>query len=85
MKIGILIISDRGARGEYEDRSGPVIAQMLAEKRIGRSPHARSFLMNVAKRFEVCNNGVMMDSIAFSLAAAPAFHPAISLRKRQKR
>lgn len=30
MKIGILTISDRGARGEYEDRSGPLIAQILA-------------------------------------------------------
>jgi molybdenum cofactor synthesis domain-containing protein len=30
MKVGILIISDRGARGEYEDRSGPVMAEMLA-------------------------------------------------------
>jgi molybdenum cofactor synthesis domain-containing protein len=32
MKVGILIISDRGSRGEYEDRSGPVIAEMLAEQ-----------------------------------------------------
>jgi molybdenum cofactor synthesis domain-containing protein len=30
MKIGILIISDLGSRGEYEDRSGPVMAEMLA-------------------------------------------------------
>lgn len=30
MKIGILTISDRGARGEYEDRSGPLIAQILS-------------------------------------------------------
>ena len=30
MKVGILIISDRGARGEYEDRSGPVMVEMLA-------------------------------------------------------
>jgi len=29
MKVGILIISDRGAQGEYEDRSGPVMAEML--------------------------------------------------------
>lgn len=32
MKIGILTISDRGAQGEYEDRSGPLIAQIIAEK-----------------------------------------------------
>ncbi len=29
MNVGILIVSDRGARGEYEDRSGPVIADMI--------------------------------------------------------
>lgn len=29
MNIGILTISDRGARGEYEDRSGPLIAEIL--------------------------------------------------------
>jgi molybdenum cofactor synthesis domain-containing protein len=29
MKIGILTISDRGARGEYEDRSGPLLAEIL--------------------------------------------------------
>lgn len=32
MNIGILTISDRGASGEYEDRSGPLIAQIFAEK-----------------------------------------------------
>ena len=32
MKIGILTISDRGASGAYEDRSGPLIAQILTEK-----------------------------------------------------
>ena len=31
MNIGILTISDRGASGEYEDRSGPLIAQLLTE------------------------------------------------------
>lgn len=32
MEIGILTISDRGARGEYEDRSGPLLVQILNEK-----------------------------------------------------
>ncbi len=32
MKIGILTVSDRGAAGEYEDRSGPLIAQILHDK-----------------------------------------------------
>ena len=31
-RVGILTISDRGARGEYEDRSGPVIRQLLNER-----------------------------------------------------
>lgn len=29
MEIGILTVSDRGAGGEYEDRSGPLIAEIL--------------------------------------------------------
>ena len=29
MKIGLLTISDRGAKGEYEDRSGPLMAQII--------------------------------------------------------
>ncbi len=32
MNIGILTVSDRGAAGVYEDRSGPLIAKMLAEQ-----------------------------------------------------
>lgn len=31
MKIGILTISDRASRGEYEDRSGPAIVECLRE------------------------------------------------------
>ncbi|MFQ5419984.1 MAG: molybdenum cofactor biosynthesis protein B [Anaerolineae bacterium] len=31
MKIGLLTISDRGSRGEYEDHSGPLMAQMIGE------------------------------------------------------
>ncbi len=30
MKIGILTVSDKGARGEREDRSGPAIGEMMA-------------------------------------------------------
>lgn len=32
MRIGLLTISDRGAGGEYEDRSGPLMAQILTER-----------------------------------------------------
>ena len=31
MKIGILTVSDRASRGEYEDRGGPAIRDCLAE------------------------------------------------------
>jgi molybdenum cofactor synthesis domain-containing protein len=34
MNVGILTVSDRGAAGEYEDRSGPVIADIIN----GRTP-----------------------------------------------
>jgi molybdopterin adenylyltransferase len=34
VNVGILIISDRGSRGEYEDRSGPIIAEIIN----GRTP-----------------------------------------------
>jgi molybdenum cofactor synthesis domain-containing protein len=30
--VGILTVSDRGARGEYEDKSGPVIQEMITER-----------------------------------------------------
>lgn len=32
MQVGILTISDRAAQGEYEDRSGPLIRQMVKER-----------------------------------------------------
>ena len=31
MNIGILITSDRGARGDYEDRSGPLLRNILSD------------------------------------------------------
>lgn len=62
MKIGILTISDRGARGEYEDRSGPLIAQILA----ANSPWQISHRAVIPDEFEVivqtlkqwCDEGV---------------------------
>ncbi|MCI0580043.1 MAG: MogA/MoaB family molybdenum cofactor biosynthesis protein [Chloroflexi bacterium] len=32
MKVGILTISDRGVRGEYEDRSGPLITEIIGRR-----------------------------------------------------
>jgi molybdopterin adenylyltransferase len=31
-RVGILTVSDRGYRGEYEDQSGPLIRQIVAER-----------------------------------------------------
>lgn len=31
-KVGILTVSDRGASGSYEDRSGPIIREMVTER-----------------------------------------------------
>ena len=35
MRIGILTVSDRGYRGEYEDRSGPAIRELAVERLAG--------------------------------------------------
>lgn len=32
MQVGILTVSDRGARGEYEDRSGPILAEIVQSR-----------------------------------------------------
>lgn len=32
MRVGLLTISDRGARGEYEDRSGPLLAEIVQNR-----------------------------------------------------
>ena len=31
MKVGLLTVSDRGSKGEYEDRSGPLMANIIAD------------------------------------------------------
>ncbi|WP_374685775.1 molybdenum cofactor biosynthesis protein B [Promineifilum sp.] len=31
-RVGVLTISDRGARGDYEDKSGPLAAELVAEQ-----------------------------------------------------
>lgn len=32
LKVSILTVSDRGARGEYEDRSGPLIVEIISQQ-----------------------------------------------------
>ncbi|KAA3657101.1 MAG: MogA/MoaB family molybdenum cofactor biosynthesis protein [Chloroflexi bacterium] len=39
MKIGLLTISDRGALGEYEDRSGPLMAKIIADRTHWQETH----------------------------------------------
>lgn len=39
MNIGILTVSDRGSKGEYEDLSGPVIAEIIEEATDWRISH----------------------------------------------
>lgn len=49
MNVGILVISDRGARGEYEDRSGPLIAEMIN----GRTPWPITQQQIIPDEFEI--------------------------------
>ena len=39
MKVGILIISDRGSRGDYEDRSGPLVAEIISQQTTWQITH----------------------------------------------
>ncbi|MCA9917267.1 MAG: MogA/MoaB family molybdenum cofactor biosynthesis protein [Anaerolineales bacterium] len=32
MQVGILTVSDRGSRGEYEDRSGPILVEIVQNR-----------------------------------------------------
>ncbi len=41
MKVGIVTVSDRASRGEYEDRGGPAIEEYLAE--VLESPHSTAY------------------------------------------
>jgi molybdenum cofactor synthesis domain-containing protein len=62
MQVGILTVSDRGARGEYEDRSGPILVEIVQ----GRTPWQVSLRAIVpddqatiaAKLLEWCNAGI---------------------------
>ncbi len=39
MQVAILTVSDRGARGEYEDRSGPILAEIIQSKTAWQVSH----------------------------------------------
>jgi molybdopterin biosynthesis enzyme MoaB len=48
MKVGILTVSDKGARGEREDRSGPAIREMI-EAAGGTGVRARDWTPEATK------------------------------------
>ncbi len=52
MKVGLLTVSDRGSKGEYEDRSGPLMANIIAD----RTPWQVSHRSIVPDEFETIVN-----------------------------
>jgi molybdopterin adenylyltransferase len=62
--VGILTVSDRGARGEYEDRSGPLLAALIAERsswaveRQGIVPDDQATIADTLR--EWCDAGVQL-------------------------
>ncbi len=62
MQVAILTVSDRGARGEYEDRSGPLLAEIIQSKTPWQVSH-RAVVpdekMEIANTLiQWCNTGV---------------------------
>jgi molybdopterin adenylyltransferase len=60
MRVGILVVSDRGARGERADRSGPAATEVLSQLNIDVSkyevvPDEADIISNKLK--EWCDNG----------------------------
>ncbi len=62
MNIGILTVSDRGSRGEYEDRSGPLIASIINTATPWQITHQAivpdEFDLLVQTLTQWCNEGV---------------------------
>ena len=58
--LGILTISDRGSTGEYEDRSGPLIAQTIEE----RTPWHISQQAVIPDDFDTISNTLRLWSTA---------------------
>lgn len=50
-KVGILTVSDRGARGEYEDRSGPLLAE-IANRQSGWTVAEQSIIPDEQRGIE---------------------------------
>jgi molybdenum cofactor synthesis domain-containing protein len=64
MEVAILTVSDRGARGEYEDRSGPLLAEIIQNKtpwRVSQQaivPDEKTEIANTLIQW--CNAGVSL-------------------------
>ncbi|MCA9944801.1 MAG: MogA/MoaB family molybdenum cofactor biosynthesis protein [Anaerolineales bacterium] len=62
MQVAILTVSDRGARGEYEDRSGPLLAEIVTSRTPWQVTH-RAIVPDEQSKIanalvEWCNAGV---------------------------
>ena len=75
MQVGILTISDRGARGEYEDRSGPLLAEIVQRdtpwpvSHQDIVPDEQALIAN--KLIEWCNAGVNLILTSGGTGFAP--------------
>jgi len=62
MKVGLLTISDRGALGEYEDRSGPLMTKIITDRTPWQISHraivADDFQTIVNTLIQWCEEGV---------------------------
>lgn len=61
VRIGIVTVSDRASRGEYEDRSGPAIAAYLQEVLLTHHQHVQRVIPDeqpqiAAALIELCDN-----------------------------
>lgn len=59
MKIGILTVSDRASRGEYEDRSGPAIKEYL--NRVVDSPYELHYQVVPDERQQIADSLIYLS------------------------
>lgn len=75
MQIGILTVSDRGARGDYEDRSGPLLAEIIQQKtawQVSQRAVVPDELDEIANRLiEWCNAGLNLILTSGGTGFAP--------------
>ena len=75
MRVGLLTISDRGARGEYEDRSGPLLAEMVQSRTPWQVSHRAIVADELAKIADTlrrwCDDGVNLILTSGGTGFAP--------------